>query len=84
VHVASLAGILSLRFTTAPRPAPYGALPVPLQELAGGPPAGFELVEAEGDTLLTLTKQQGGEVVRVDVMVNDQVGGGLGLVWWWR
>lgn len=47
---------------------------IPVQELASGPPAGFELVETEGDTLLTLTKQQGGEVVRVDVMVNDQVG----------
>ncbi|KAL4427157.1 hypothetical protein ABPG77_001161 [Micractinium sp. CCAP 211/92] len=41
-------------------------------EVSAGPPAGFTLTESRGDTLMTLTKQHGGETVTVDVMVNDQ------------
>lgn len=44
------------------------------QEVSAGPPAGFTLTESRGDTLMTLTKQHGGETITVDVMVNDQVG----------
>ena len=44
-----------------------------LQELAGGPPSPFTLTEAQGDTLLTLTRSfPGGETINVDVMANDQ------------
>lgn len=41
-------------------------------EVSAGPPAGFTLTEARGDTLMTLTKRHGGETVTIDVMVNDQ------------
>ncbi|KAI3424056.1 hypothetical protein D9Q98_009419 [Chlorella vulgaris] len=42
------------------------------EELEAGPPAGFALSEADGDTLMSLTKKVDGEVVTVDVMVNEQ------------
>jgi hypothetical protein len=42
--------------------------------IAGGPPAPFKLSEAPGDTMLTLTRSfDGGETVRVDLHVNNQV-----------
>lgn len=52
----------------------------PLQEVSAGPPAGFTLTEARGDTLMTLTKRHGGETVTIDVMVNDQVRGYEGVM----
>lgn len=53
---------------------------LPLQEVAGGPPAGFTLTEAKGDTLMSLSKEHRGERVTVNVMVNEQVRGLCGAV----
>ena len=44
-----------------------------LQEVATGPPEGWQLTETPGDTHLTLKKTQGSEKLQIDLMVNDQV-----------
>lgn len=54
----------------------YSCRLCPPQELAGGPPGGFKLEETAGDTQLSLTKIFKDEEISVDLMVNNQVGGG--------
>ena len=43
-----------------------------LQEVASGPPEGWQLTETPGDTHLTLKKTDGSEKLQIDLMVNDQ------------
>ena len=61
---------------TAPTAAPLPPLapPQPEELAAGRPPGGFDLSDAEGDNLLTLSKQlPSGERVTIDVLVDEQV-----------
>ena len=70
---------------TAPTPSnhlPGGPPPGPStqpEELAAGrPPGGFDLSDAEGDNLMTLSKQlPSGEQVTIDVLVDEQVRAGV-------
>ena len=43
------------------------------QEVANGPPEGWQLTETPGDTHMTLKKTSGSEKLQIDLMVNDQV-----------
>ena len=44
-----------------------------MQELAGGPPAPWQLTETPDDTHMTLSKSYNNEELRVDITVNEQV-----------
>ena len=67
--------MLGARF--APALASFATAATAAQELAAGPPAGFTLTESKGDTLMSLSKQHGGERVTIDVMVCLQQRGGM-------
>jgi hypothetical protein len=81
-HLSACMPCPALRCSNSQQPFPCRPSPRPStqpEELAAGrPPGGFDLSDAEGDNLMTLSKQlPSGERLTIDVLVDEQVRAGV-------